>query len=99
MIEQTYDALFALTMARMKTEILADIRMELVPYYVSKFSELHDHVDANEYGGFCEDLYGDVLMSLFGPRDEHEGMPEAYVDFMNHCQCEIDFWLRSGRKA
>lgn len=35
---------------RMKTEILRDIKDGRVPESVSSFGELHDHVDANDYG-------------------------------------------------
>lgn len=39
---------------QMKAEILADIESGRVPPTVSTFSELHDYVDANEYGGMCD---------------------------------------------
>ena len=39
---------------RSKAEILEDIAAGRVPSTVSSFSELHDYVDANEYGGLCE---------------------------------------------
>ena len=38
---------------RSKLEILQDIASGVVPGTVSSFSELHDYVDANEYGGLC----------------------------------------------
>jgi len=37
-----------------KDEIKADMEMGLVPASVGSFSELHDHVDANEYAGLCD---------------------------------------------
>ena len=40
---------------RMKREILADVRKGVVPVTCVSFSELHDYVDANCYGGFCDD--------------------------------------------
>jgi hypothetical protein len=40
---------------RSKAEILEDIAAGVVPNTVSSFSELHDYVDANEYGGLCEE--------------------------------------------
>ena len=40
---------------RSKAEILEDIAQGTVPDTVSSFSELHDYVDANEYGGLCEE--------------------------------------------
>lgn len=39
---------------RMKREILVDVRKGVVPVTCASFSELHNHVDANCYGGFCE---------------------------------------------
>jgi hypothetical protein len=40
---------------RSKREILADIEQGTVPQDVKSFTELHDHVDANEYGGLCNE--------------------------------------------
>jgi hypothetical protein len=40
--------------ARSKEEIRADVAAGRVPASVARFSELHDFVDANEYGGLCE---------------------------------------------
>lgn len=47
--------------ARSKSEILADIASGEVPTTVQTFSELHDYVDANEYGGLCDDDLFDTL--------------------------------------
>lgn len=90
------------TVARMKTEILGDMgssgmigsRMDTEP---KTFVELHDYVDANEYGGFCEDALNDAFCSFFGSRNENEGMPDAFLIFMNDCQDDIDEWLKNGR--
>jgi hypothetical protein len=48
-------ARIAEAVARGKAEILADIASGRVPADVSSFAALHDYVDANEYGGLCED--------------------------------------------
>ena len=40
---------------RGKKEIREDIEAGIQPQDVVIFSELHDHVDANEYCGFAED--------------------------------------------
>lgn len=45
------------SIARSKREILEDIKKGIVPASVSEFSALHDYVDANEYGGLCEEKY------------------------------------------
>lgn len=39
---------------RCKAEILRDIETGVVPSTCASFSELHDHVDANGYGGSFE---------------------------------------------
>lgn len=39
---------------QVKAEILQDIATGIMPFDVADFSDLHDHVDANEYGGFCD---------------------------------------------
>jgi hypothetical protein len=62
-------------------EILADIARGLVPANVNRFSQLHDHVDANWYGGLFDiDLDGD-----------------AQADFGNELQNRLDAWLRAER--
>jgi len=42
------------TVERMKAEIMADVRRGRVPRLVASFSELHNYVDANGYGGAFE---------------------------------------------
>jgi len=41
--------------AQSKQEILADMASGTVPTEVRTFSALHDYVDANVYGGLCDD--------------------------------------------
>lgn len=40
---------------RAKAEIIDDILNGILPVMPTSFQELHEHVDANCYGGFCED--------------------------------------------
>lgn len=42
------------TIERAKAEILADAASGIVPRACASFSELHDYVDANGYGGAFE---------------------------------------------
>ncbi len=72
----------------------ATIDQGIVPATVANFGDLNDWVDANEYGGFCDDGIADALILKFGGRDPHYGMPEAMLEFMNSCQDAIDNWLR-----
>lgn len=40
---------------RIQQDILEDVDAGVIPTTVSTFSELHDYVDANIYGGLCDD--------------------------------------------
>lgn len=86
----------AATVQRMKIEIMEDVDSGRVPASVSTFSQLHDYVDANEYGGFCEDKYSDLLIAEFGGRDEHQGMPQGTLEFIEVAQEHIDKWLANN---
>ena len=68
---------------RAKREVLADVAAGIVPASCADFSELHDYVDANGYGGAFEffdanggDVYG--------------------VDFWNAVQDAVSEWIRKG---
>lgn len=93
------------TIARMKSEILEDVRSGLIPAGVKSFGELHDHVDANEYGGLCEDsteteLNGlDLINKLFPDAEgTNNGTynSEAGMDACNHMQNVVHEWIASG---
>jgi hypothetical protein len=77
--------------ARMKDEILDDMAQELVPRTCASFSELHDYVDANCYGGFC----GMEFSQQYGHPSE-DGYPQELVDLISKAQSIIDTWLRDG---
>lgn len=74
----------AATIARMKREILVDIEDGLVPTTVRSFSELHDHVDANEYGGLCSDAPASMTDAETAQNAVNEwlsaGRPDAVTD-------------------
>lgn len=85
------------TVARMKDEILADIDLGRLPPNVASFAELHDFVDANEYGGFCDDALMATMLAHFGGADEHGAWPDDMMNFTNAAQFEVDRWLEAGR--
>lgn len=72
-----------------KREILEDISTGRVPATVKDFSDLHDYVDANEYGGLCEngwlesDITGDMT-------DDTHNAASAVQDALHA-------WLVAGR--
>lgn len=73
------------TVALSKDEILDDITKGLVPATITSFEELHDYVDANEYGNM------DEIYSMLDHDD--------FIDYMNLVQIELDSWISSGMKA
>jgi len=69
---------------RAKREILSDLRRGVIPANtVTSFSELHDYVDANEYGGLCDDLDGSMSQ-------------DEWLAWGNDVQASVDKWLRAG---
>ena len=80
----------------MKWEIIEDIKNGRVPADCPSFSALHDYVDANCYGGFCEEELMDALLDHFGGRDENEGMPVELMNYLNAAQDAIDLWIKEG---
>ena len=68
------------TIERAKLEILAEVRGGRIPVTVQSFSELHDYVDANGFGGAFDE-------ALF---------PEIDIDFWNAVQDAVDVWIKAG---
>lgn len=101
--QQTY---ITATLERMKAEIVKDMADGRVPAYINNFGDLHDHVDANEYGGMCEessiDKRGlDLLRELF---PDPEGAPDygtmnsqRGMDIANSLQEQVSDWLCEGQ--
>ncbi len=81
---------------RMKQEIIEDIKSGQVSADCPSFSALHDYVDANCYGGFCEDDVMQALSEHYGGGDENEGMPDELMDYLNKAQNSIDRWIKAG---
>jgi len=80
----------------MKQEIIEDVKSGRVPADCPSFSALHDYVDANCYGGLCEDDVMQALLGHYGGRDENEGMPDELMDYLNEAQNTIDRWIKEG---
>lgn len=52
---------------RIKHEILNDVQHGVLPRLPATFAALHDHVDANTYGGLCDehaDIDTDELVTI-----------------------------------
>jgi hypothetical protein len=81
---------------RIKQEVIDDVKAGRVPADCPSFSALHDYVDANCYGGFCEDDELQALIDHFGGRDKNEGMPVDLMDYLNAAQTAVDLWIKEG---
>ncbi len=68
---------------QMKKEVLECMSEGQIPFTASSFSELHEYIDANELGGFCDDDC------------PHDSSSDEDTAFINDCQGAIDEWLRS----
>jgi hypothetical protein len=64
----------------MKREIQADIQAGRVPDNVQSFSELHDYVDANMYGG------AEKLLEKFGL--------DVAAGILNKAQDQVEAWIK-----
>lgn len=84
---------FDMIVERMKEEITEDVASGRVPNFVTTFAQLHDYVDANCYGGFCNDYEFSMLSTFFG--GDGDSAPDAMVEFMNEAQTAVDAWLRT----
>jgi hypothetical protein len=73
------------TVKMAQQQILHDIATGIVPGSVGTFGELHNYVDANEYGGLCD------MMSDY--RDENDDPSEAFSVFCNRVQNTLNEWL------
>lgn len=80
---------------RMKTEILADVQNGIVPASVASFSELHDYVDANLYGG-TEALLDGLDAAAPDTDEGHSTALMALCDLANPAMDAVDAWIKAG---
>ena len=79
---------------QMKIEILADMRSGIVPFSVKNFSQLHDYVDANCYGG--SEALLDELDASATDDEEHTRALNTLCDLMNPAMGIVNQWLAAG---
>lgn len=80
---------------RIKAEILEDVKNGIVPATVKSFSELHDYVDANCYGG-TEALLDEMDKQAPDTDEGHSRAMSALVDICNPAQEIINDWIAAG---
>jgi len=78
------------TVGRAMREILADVAAGVVPRTCASFAELHDHVDANGYGGAFEDC------PILADDDSNIAECHANADFWNGVANAVDVWIKGG---
>ncbi len=78
---------------RMKKEILADVAKGIIPASVRSFEDLHGFVDANAYGGLCEDEASTGLWTAI------EGRARKDYRRINEAQGIVNLWLVQGGAA
>lgn len=96
----TPEQLFEHTLNHAKREVIMDIERGKLPgnlTHIKSFDELHQYVDANCYGGFCDDFVWSFLWIYFdGDPDEisrdHE-IPAEMVSFITKVQTALITWL------
>ena len=97
-LNQQQQAFIDAVVARSKKEILEDIAFGIIDAPVTTFGDLHDHVDANEYGGMCEDKFFDDGNALF-PRADGEDydtlQSQWLMDVSNAIQNAVNSWIQS----
>jgi hypothetical protein len=72
-----------------RDEVLEDVASGRVPATVASFAELHDHVDANGYGGAFR------WPCLSSDRDD--AYQNEFCRFWNAVQENVNEWIASGR--
>ncbi len=85
---------FAIVCARFREELREDaVALAIPAALVRSWSELHDYVDANEYGGLCDDR---AALFLFPSDSDDEEYAEAFCEFFNDVTDALDSWLAAG---
>lgn len=84
---------------RMKREVLDYVQSGMIPRHVTSFCDLHDHIDANTLGGFCEDAIFDAMWIAYGglpDQSDEDGMPLGMLGHVNAAQDAIAHWIAHG---
>ena len=81
--------------ARMLAEIREDVASGRVPKWVGTFANLHDFVDANEYGGLCEDGNARVINAAQDCVDAAIRAGVLYMDSGANVKVSFDFNIPS----
>lgn len=109
---RTHDAIRAAILLRAKAQVCVDAltgkfgvpwntSVEETAGEIRAFSDLHDHVDANYYGGAFEDDVRIALCAILAcrPTTPSDICDEVDNQFFAPMQEDLDAWLRDGGLA
>lgn len=91
------DVLKADLLDRMKSHICELVEQGTIPTTVASFGDIDNFYDANDIGDLCNDEICDALITRFGGRNEHEGMPDDMHVFISVAQDSVDTWMKASR--
>ncbi len=80
---------------RMKREILEDVSAGLVPANVAGYTDLHEYMDANCYGG-TEALFDAAHDAVPDTDGAHTVAWNSFCDLVNPAIEAVDAWIKSG---
>ena len=80
---------------RMKKDILADLLEGISPNSVGNFSELHDYVDANCYGG-TEAILAEMDAAVADTDEGRAFAMNSFCDLMTPAIAIVDEWIVNG---
>lgn len=80
---------------RMKAEILGDVRNGIIPKTVAGYSDLHDYVDANCYGG-TETLLDELDQGVPETDEARQAVWDALYNVMKPAMDIVDAWIKDG---
>lgn len=85
--------------ARMQAEIQEDAKNEVIPSEIWEFGDLHHYVDANKYGGLCDDERLEALIAEHGGREDDGSLPSSLVNLITEAEGIVGRWLEEGGLA
>jgi hypothetical protein len=84
----------SLMISRAKREIRADVEKGVVPADVASFADLHDHADANCYGGADEPT--SPIYYVSGEGGDDPARAEWAARIHNFVMERLDTWIKAG---
>jgi hypothetical protein len=101
--DMTREEFIAAAVEISKAEIIGMVGNGVISAYVESFGDLHDFVDANEIGGFCDEDLQPIFDQIFvhTEQDIINGTiaSETEMDATNRVQDIVSAWITSGGLA